>query len=78
MVRAILQIARQLELETVAECVESPEAAAHLATLGVTYGQGIALGEPRPLNEALEELVRKAAPLLTEAVVRAATDKRVH
>jgi diguanylate cyclase (GGDEF)-like protein len=79
MVRAILQIARQLELDTVAECVESPEAAAHLATLGVTYGQGIALGEPRPLNEVLEQLVRKAAPLLTEAVVRAATDnKRVH
>ena len=78
MVRAILQIARQLELDTVAECVGSQEAAAHLAMLGVTYGQGNVLAEPRPLSEILEQLVRKAAPLLTEAVVRAAGDERVH
>ncbi len=78
MVRAILQIARQLELDTVAECVESREAASHLATLGVTYGQGNALAEPRPLTEILEELVRKAAPLLTEPVARAGLDERVH
>ena len=78
MVRAILQIARQLELDTVAECVESQEAAAHLATLGVTYGQGMALAEPKPLNEVLELLVRKAAPLLTEAVARPPGDELVH
>ncbi len=78
MVRAILQIARQLELDTVAECVESQEAGAHLATLGVTYGQGMALAEPKPLNEVLEGLMKKAAPLLTEAVVLAPGDDRVH
>lgn len=78
MVRAILQIARQLELQTVAESVESREAATHLATLGVTYGQGMALGEPRPLAEILDELLRKAAPRLTEAVARAPALKRVH
>ncbi len=78
MVRAILQIARQLELGTVAECVETKAAAKHLATLGVTYGQGLALGAPRPLAEVLDELARRSAPRLTEAVARPAADKVVH
>jgi diguanylate cyclase (GGDEF)-like protein len=78
MVRAILQIARQLELDTVAECVESKEAAAHLATLGVTYGQGLGLAEPRPLGEVLDELVRRAAPRLVEAIIQPAPDALVH
>jgi diguanylate cyclase (GGDEF)-like protein len=60
MIRAILQIARQLEVETVAECVESAEIASHLATLGVTYGQGWAFAQPRPLEDVLAEAVRKA------------------
>lgn len=78
MVRAILHIARQLELDTVAECVESKEAAAQLATLGVTYGQGTALGAPRPLAEILDELARKAAPPRGEPEAHAAIVKRVH
>jgi diguanylate cyclase (GGDEF)-like protein len=78
MVRAILHIARQLELETVAKCVETREVAGHLATLGVTYGQGLALAPPRPLGEVLDEFLRKSAPLLTEAVVRPPGDKRIH
>ena len=78
MVRAILHIARQLELDTVAECVESKEAASQLATLGVTYGQGSALGEPRPLAEILGGVARTAAPLLTDPVTPPLTDKRVH
>jgi Amt family ammonium transporter len=78
MVRAILHIARQLELDTVAECVESKDAASQLATLGVTYGQGSALGAPRPLAEILDELARKAAPLPGEPVAPAATAKHVH
>ncbi len=60
MVRAILQIARQLEVDTVAEAVESAEVASHLATLGVTFGQGWAFAQPRPLEEVLDEAVRKA------------------
>jgi diguanylate cyclase (GGDEF)-like protein len=78
MVRAILHIARQLELDTVAECIESKEAASQLATLGVTYGQGTALGEPRPLAEVLDGVARKSAPRLTDAVAHAPADKRVH
>ena len=78
MVRAILQIARQLEMTTVAECIETKEAATHLATLGVTYGQGMALGEPRPLAQILKALAQKSAPRLTEAVARALPDEVVH
>lgn len=59
MVRAILQIARQLELETVAECVESREVAVQLAALGVTYGQGYAFAKPRPLVDVLAEIAQR-------------------
>ena len=78
MVRGILHIARQLGLETIAESVETAEAAEQLTSLGVTYGQGRALGEPLPLAEVLESLVRKATPRLTEAVPRTAADDRIH
>jgi diguanylate cyclase (GGDEF)-like protein len=78
MVRAILHIARQLELDTVAECVESQEAASQLATLGVTYGQGSALGEPRPLADVLGGVAGKSAPAVTDAAAHVAGDKRVH
>ncbi len=78
MVRAILHIARQLELDTVAECVESKEAASQLATLGVTYGQGTALGAPRPLAEIIGGATRTAVPLLTDPVALAPGEKRVH
>ncbi len=78
MVRAILHIARQLELDTVAESVESKEAASQLATLGVTYGQGSAFGEPRPLAEVLGGLARQAAQPLPEPVAPPVADRRVH
>lgn len=60
MVRAMLQIARQLEVLTVAESIESPEIASHLAALGVTYGQGYAFAPPKPIDEVLAEAVAKA------------------
>ena len=78
MVRAILHIARQMELETVAENVETREVAVHLATLGVTYGQGFAFAPPRPFAELLEELVRKSVPKLTEVVRPATPVAQVH
>ncbi len=78
MVRAILHIARQMELETVAECVESREVAMQLATLGVTYGQGFAFAPPRPLTELLDELARKSAPKLTDVARPAAAGAIVH
>jgi diguanylate cyclase (GGDEF)-like protein len=62
MVRAIAQLARSMSLTTVAEYVETDEIRTRVATLGVDYGQGFAIGRPTPLTELLSEL-----PLLISA-----------
>jgi diguanylate cyclase (GGDEF)-like protein len=62
MVRAIAQLARSMSLSTVAEYVETEEIRTRVATLGVDYGQGFAIGKPAPLTELLSEL-----PLLVSA-----------
>ncbi|HQW10460.1 MAG TPA: EAL domain-containing protein, partial [Steroidobacteraceae bacterium] len=59
-IRAVLQIAAQLGLDTVAEYVETGAIADRLRSLGVTYGQGYAFGAPVPLDTVLAELA--AAP----------------
>ena len=59
MVRAILDIARELKLDTVAEYVETIELASRVAAMGITYAQGYAFAVPRPLNDVLAELLRK-------------------
>ncbi|MFL6606325.1 MAG: EAL domain-containing protein [Steroidobacteraceae bacterium] len=56
LVAALVEIARRLGLETVAEFVESAQTAAHLQTLGVTYAQGYLYGRARPLDDILWEL----------------------
>ena len=62
MVRAIAQLARSMSIATVAEYVETEEIRARIATLGVDYGQGFAIGRPAPLTDLLGEL-----PLLVSA-----------
>jgi diguanylate cyclase (GGDEF)-like protein len=62
MVRAIAQLARGMSIVTVAEYVETDEIRARVATLGVDYGQGFAIGRPLPLSDLLAEL-----PLLVQA-----------
>lgn len=62
MVHAIAQLARGMSLVTVAEYVETEEIRTRLATLGVDYGQGFAVGKPVPLAEVLADL-----PLLVNA-----------
>jgi EAL domain-containing protein (putative c-di-GMP-specific phosphodiesterase class I) len=57
LVRALVLIAQQLELETVAEFVETEAVAARLRTLGVRYAQGYLYGKARPLADALAELL---------------------
>jgi predicted signal transduction protein with EAL and GGDEF domain len=64
MVRAIAQLARSMSIATVAEYVETEEIRARIATLGVDYGQGFAIGRPAPLADLLAEL-----PLLVSASV---------
>jgi EAL domain-containing protein (putative c-di-GMP-specific phosphodiesterase class I) len=62
LVSAVLEIARQLGLDTTAEYVESAEVAARLKALGVTYGQGHYFGKPQPLGEVLSALADAALP----------------
>jgi diguanylate cyclase (GGDEF)-like protein len=78
MVRAMLQIARQLEVETVAESIESPEIASHLAALGVTYGQGYAFAPPRPLEDVLAEALQKAQARATLVAAADGEAAQVH
>ena len=55
-VHAILALARTLELDTVAEFVETEALAARLTLMGVDYAQGYAFGRPEPLDEVLSGL----------------------
>jgi EAL domain-containing protein (putative c-di-GMP-specific phosphodiesterase class I) len=68
-VAAIVQIAGQLGLETVAEFVETTETAQHLRALGVTHAQGYLYGRARPLTDILAELRQAHEPAPTSAAV---------
>jgi len=56
MVAAITQVARVMELETVAEYVESDTTRAAVTRLGVDYAQGHGVGRPLPLDGVLASL----------------------
>lgn len=56
MVAAITQVAKVMELRTVAEYVESDDTRDLIAKLGVDFAQGHAIGKPRPLGETLAAL----------------------
>lgn len=53
LVRAIAQLAGALGMDTVAEYVETPEVCMRLIELQVQFGQGYAIGKPRPLTGIL-------------------------
>ncbi|HET9694453.1 MAG TPA: EAL domain-containing protein [Steroidobacteraceae bacterium] len=57
MLSAIVQLARAMKLETVAECVESDAIRQAIRGLGVSYGQGFSIGRPVPLDKVLGTLV---------------------
>jgi|HigsolmetaAR202D_1030399.scaffolds.fasta_scaffold02068_3 diguanylate cyclase (GGDEF)-like protein len=63
MVTAIVQLASTMRLRTTAECVESEAIQAAVAQLGVDFGQGFAIGRPRPLEIVLQELLRSGPSL---------------
>lgn len=52
-VRALVQIASALQLETVAEFVEEDRTLEILQEIGVDYAQGYAIGRPRPATSLL-------------------------
>jgi diguanylate cyclase (GGDEF)-like protein len=61
MVRAIAQLARAMNITTVAEYVETEEIRTRVRTLGVDYGQGFAIAKPVPVSEVLDVLPVLAA-----------------
>lgn len=56
MVAAITQVAKVMELKTVAEYVETEETRKLIVELGVDYAQGHTFGKPLPLAESLAAL----------------------
>jgi diguanylate cyclase (GGDEF)-like protein len=61
MVRAIAQLARAMNITTVAEYVETEEIRTRVRSLGVDYGQGFAIARPVPVGEVLDVLPVLAA-----------------
>ncbi len=55
-VRAIVELAKGLSIDTVAEFVESEEIAQAVRKLGVDYAQGYHYGKPEPLDQLLKNL----------------------
>jgi diguanylate cyclase (GGDEF)-like protein len=66
MVTAIVQLARAMNLQTTAECVENEAILAAVAQLGVDYAQGFAIGRPRPFELVLQELLRGSAGVIRQ------------
>lgn len=56
MVRAIAQLAQAMDMETIAEFVETQEQKLHMAALGVDFAQGHAVGTPLPLQDLFRKL----------------------
>jgi diguanylate cyclase len=63
MVSAILSLAEQLGLDTLAEGVETPGEHAMLAQLGCAHVQGFGVGRPMPFEETAEWMLRNGAKL---------------
>jgi EAL domain-containing protein (putative c-di-GMP-specific phosphodiesterase class I) len=62
MIEAVMTIANELRLETVAEFVESQALCERLMAFGVTHGQGYAFGRPQPLEALLATMAAGRQP----------------
>jgi diguanylate cyclase (GGDEF)-like protein/PAS domain S-box-containing protein len=56
LVKAMIEVARGLGIETIAENVENAETMALLRAYGVTYAQGYYIGTPQPLSQGEQNL----------------------
>jgi diguanylate cyclase (GGDEF)-like protein len=56
LVRGIAQLGRGMNIETVAECVETPEVRDRLAELGIDCAQGFLFGRPTPIDGVLSTI----------------------
>ena len=70
LVRAIVQLADAMGITTVAEFVESNTVRDRLASLGIQFGQGYALGRPGPLDDVIAALADRAPEWPRAAVHR--------
>jgi EAL domain-containing protein (putative c-di-GMP-specific phosphodiesterase class I) len=80
LVQAIAQLARSMQMITVAEYVESDEIRLRVARLGVDYGQGFAIARPLPMAEVIRDLPTYAAVALQrtgEELVLGANDDTI-
>jgi diguanylate cyclase (GGDEF)-like protein/PAS domain S-box-containing protein len=69
-VRTIVGLARALDLDVVAEGVETEEQLAELRSMRCRFGQGFLLGKPMPVDEA-ERLISSTRREMSEAPVTA-------
>jgi diguanylate cyclase (GGDEF)-like protein len=65
-VKGILQLAREYDLDTVAEFVENETTARRLQAMGVRRGQGYLFGRPEPVELALEKLAEEESAALKD------------
>ena len=56
MVAAIAQVAKVMDLQTVAEFVENEETRALIAEMGVDFAQGHLFGKPQAFEAVIEDL----------------------
>jgi EAL domain-containing protein (putative c-di-GMP-specific phosphodiesterase class I) len=70
-IEAVVHLARTLQLETVAEGVETGEQAHHLAQLGCDRVQGFHYSRPLPGDDVVTFLGRRARPFAPEVTRRA-------
>ena len=50
LVRAVVELAGGIGIETVAECVETADIRGKLLDIGIDYAQGFHLGAPQPIE----------------------------
>jgi len=70
LVRAIVDLARSLELTTVAEGIEDPQVAAELVTIGCDLAQGFHFARPMTATDLTDFLQRASLPDPLKAAVR--------
>lgn len=59
MVKSINEIGHVMGMETIAEFVENDDIVEILKEIGIDYGQGYGLGRPKPLDDLLEEHLKR-------------------
>ncbi len=62
LVRGIAQLGRAMDMETVAECVETGDVRDRLTELGIDCAQGFLFGRPAPIDDVLDAALETHEP----------------